>query len=64
MVLDEPRENDEIFDEGGLVYVIEKSLLEMTKPLKVDYVSSLFGSGFKIDSGMNVGAVCGESCSC
>jgi len=64
MALDEPRENDESFENSGISYVIEKDLLERVQPVKVDYVTSAFGSGFKIDSSLVSGGGCGSSCSC
>ncbi|VBB44390.1 Iron-sulfur cluster assembly accessory protein (fragment) [uncultured Desulfatiglans sp.] len=62
MALDESRENDEVFDDRGLTYVIEKDLYTRIKPIKVDYVNSAFGSGFNISSNMPMGAGCGGSC--
>jgi Fe-S cluster assembly iron-binding protein IscA len=64
MALDEPRDNDEVFDDKGLKYVIEKELLEKVQPIRVDFVNSPMGSGFNISSNMPVGASCGSSCSC
>jgi Fe-S cluster assembly iron-binding protein IscA len=64
MALDELRENDESFENSGISYVIEKNLLEKVQPVKVDYVSSAFGSGFKIDSSLVPAGGCGSSCSC
>jgi Fe-S cluster assembly iron-binding protein IscA len=64
MALDESKENDEIFDDRGITYVIDKVLLEQVKPVKVDYVESPFGSGFSIGSSMKAGGGCGSSCSC
>jgi Fe-S cluster assembly iron-binding protein IscA len=64
MALDEPRENDESFENSGISYVIEKDLLDRVQPVKVDYVTSAFGSGFKIDSSLFSGGGCGSSCSC
>ncbi len=64
MVLDEPRQNDEIFEDSGLTYIIEKGLFERAKPIKVDYIVSPFGSGFQIQSSLQLGgASCGSSCS-
>ena len=63
MVLDEPKENDERFDDRGLTYLIDKDLLESVKPIRVDYVSSVLGSGFDISYNMQ-GMACGASCSC
>ncbi|MDY6987242.1 MAG: hypothetical protein SWQ30_04220 [Thermodesulfobacteriota bacterium] len=63
MALDESRNEDAIFDEKGLTYVIEKELLERVNPIKVDYVESPMGAGFSISSGMERPDSCG-SCSC
>ena len=64
MVLDEPRENDKIFDDKGVTYVIDKGLFERVKPIKVDFVNSAFGSGFSIQSRLAMGGSCGGACSC
>jgi iron-sulfur cluster assembly protein len=63
MALDESRENDEIFDDRGLTYIIDKGLYERVKPIKVDYVNTPMGSGFDIASNMKASS-CGSSCSC
>ena len=63
MALDESRENDEVFDDKGLTYVVEKSLYASIKPITVDYVNSPMGAGFNIASNMQMGASCGNSCS-
>ena len=63
MALDESRENDEVFDDKGLTYVVEKSLYNNVKPIKIDYVTSAMGAGFNIASNMQMGASCGSSCS-
>jgi len=42
MALDEPRENDEVFDSDGITYVIDKGLFDQVKPIKVDFVDSAF----------------------
>ena len=63
MALDEPKENDEIIEESGIKYLIEKDLYERVKPINVDFVESAMGSGFSITSAMSMGNSCG-SCSC
>jgi Fe-S cluster assembly iron-binding protein IscA len=63
MALDESRENDEVFDDRGLTYIIEKELYERVRPIKVDYVNTHMGSGFNIASNMQQEASCGSSCS-
>jgi Fe-S cluster assembly iron-binding protein IscA len=64
MALDELRDDDEVFDNSGITYVVEKNLLNQIQPIKVDYVSSVMGSGFSITSNMSMGGGCGSSCSC
>ena len=64
MVLDEPRDDDELFDDRDLTYIMEKGLYEMIKPVKVDYVDTFMGKGFEISSNLSMGASCGNSCSC
>jgi hypothetical protein len=51
LALDEPRENDDIFDIDNFKYIIDKDFMEKVKPLKIDY-SAL---GFKISSSMDLG---------
>jgi Fe-S cluster assembly iron-binding protein IscA len=66
MALDEQRDNDEVFNDRDLKYIVEKGLYELVKPIKVDYVNSYMGQGFEISSSLSgVGASCGGgSCSC
>ena len=65
MALDEPKNEDEIFEEKGTKFIIDKDLLSQAKPINVDFVSTANGSGFKLSSGLTAeeGAGCG-SCSC
>jgi len=63
MALDEPHENDEIIEENNITYLMEKELYEQAKPINVDFIESMMGSGFSISSQMNTGAACGTSCS-
>jgi iron-sulfur cluster assembly protein len=64
MALDEPKEEDEVFDDRGLKYLVDKNLYNSAKPIKVDYITSAMGSGFSISSNMQMGQSCGSSCSC
>jgi iron-sulfur cluster assembly protein len=66
MALDEPKGEDEIFNEQGTKFVIEKDLFERAKPINVDFVDSPKGSGFKLTSNLTEaeGSQCGSSCSC
>jgi Fe-S cluster assembly iron-binding protein IscA len=65
MALDESKEDDQEFDDRGIKFVVENSLYDRVKPIKVDYTTSAMGSGFNIMSNMPVQASgCGSSCSC
>ena len=55
MALDEPQENDEIFDLGAFKYVVDKELLEKAKPIKIDFMER----GFAISSSMVFESGCG-----
>jgi Fe-S cluster assembly iron-binding protein IscA len=62
MALDEPREDDEIFKDNGVTYLVNKELLEQAKPIQVDFIESAMGSGFSISSNLKLGGACGTSC--
>ena len=64
LALDEPQDNDEVFNDRDLTYIVEKGLYELVKPIKVDYVNTYMGTGFDISSTLSAGATCGSSCSC
>ena len=64
MALDEPREADDIFEEQGITFLMEKGLLDQVKPVNVDFVDSEMGSGFKVTSSLTAESACGTSCSC
>ena len=64
MALDEPRNEDEVIDEKGTKFVIEKDLLNQAKPINIDFVATPEGAGFKLTSSLvSEGGGCG-SCSC
>jgi iron-sulfur cluster assembly protein len=66
MALDEPKVNDEVIKYKEITYLIEKELFNQVKPIKIDFVDSMMGSGFSITSSMEKpekGDSCG-SCSC
>ena len=46
MALDEPKENDKVFDVNGFQFIMENEFYEKAQPVKVDFL----GYGFKIDS--------------
>jgi Fe-S cluster assembly iron-binding protein IscA len=67
MALDEPKENDEIFNENGLTFLINKELLGSVQPINVEFVETSRGSGFAITSALSKktkeDSCCG-TCSC
>jgi len=60
LALDEPNENDKVFEENGLKFLVEATLLERCGAVKVDFVESGYRSGFSISSANSLG---GGSCS-
>jgi iron-sulfur cluster assembly protein len=64
MALDESKEEDEIFKENGITFLINKELLELAKPISLDYITTRMGAGFKLTSSLDAGKACGTSCSC
>lgn len=64
MALDEPRDDDTVFTESGVTYLVNKGLYEQVKPIKVDFADTPTGSGFRVSSNSaDSGKSCG-SCSC
>lgn len=64
MALDEPGNDDQVFDEKGTKFIIEKGIFEQAKPINVDFVETPQGSGFRLTSGLSAaGGGCGSSCS-
>jgi Fe-S cluster assembly iron-binding protein IscA len=65
MALDEPGNDDQVFDEKGTKFVIEKDIFEQAKPINVDFVETPQGSGFRVTSSLSAAADggCGSSCS-
>ncbi len=67
MALDEQKENDRVFTERGVTFLIEKALFDRVKPISIDYTHSTFGPGYTLKSellkdleGVSVG--CHEIC--
>jgi iron-sulfur cluster assembly protein len=64
MALDEPTKDDEVFDQQGTKFVIEKDIFDQAKPINVDFIETPQGSGFKVTSSLSAeGGGCGSSCS-
>ncbi len=65
MVLDEPKDADEVFAVNGFTILMEKNLVEQTKDVTIDYGMHGCGSGFKLTSEVPIpGVGSGASCSC
>jgi Fe-S cluster assembly iron-binding protein IscA len=63
MTLDESQENDIVFTDRGIDYLIEKNLFEEVKPIKVDFTRSFRGSGFRLTSNLSKRPAFGDGCS-
>jgi Fe-S cluster assembly iron-binding protein IscA len=64
MALDEPKDDDEVIQDNGITYLVNKQLLEQIQPIHVDFVDSPLGSGFSITSSLSHGGACGTCSSC
>jgi len=66
MVLDEPKETDDVFQVRDFTVLVDKDLHTTTKDVTVDYVVSGMGSGFQVQSQMPIGggSCSSTSCSC
>jgi Fe-S cluster assembly iron-binding protein IscA len=62
MALDGPKEEDQVFNDNGLTFVMDTQLFNNVKPVTVDYVTSPMGAGFRISSNMSSEGSCGSSC--
>jgi len=67
MALDEPHDDDQIFNEKGVTFIMNKGLFDEVKPISIDFVKSAMGAGFMIKSELSnkAGGGCGSgTCSC
>lgn len=64
MALDEPRTGDEVIEEMGTKFVIEKEIFNQARPINIDFISTSQGSGFKLTSSLTAAEGCCGSCSC
>jgi iron-sulfur cluster assembly accessory protein len=64
MALDEQGNDDQVFDEKGTKFVIEKDLFNQAQPITVDFIDTPHGAGFKLTSSLAPaeGGSCGGSC--
>jgi len=59
MALDELQQNDITFTEQRIIFVIIKKLFDDVKPIKINYIESVNGSGFQLKSSLSP---CGGCC--
>jgi len=65
MALDESKQNDEVFEDRGVTYLVEKDLFEKIKPIAVEFITSPRGGGFKLTSSLAPPeGACGSCTSC
>ena len=64
MALDEPNDADQVFENDGITFLIEKKLMEESVSVKVDYIISAQGEGFIISTGAAKASDCGGCTSC
>lgn len=57
LALDDPKDTDDVLEEGGYRFLVDKELLEQAKPLGVDFTDR----GLSISSNLQLG---GGGCSC
>lgn len=58
MALDEPKENDSVYDVNGFQFIMDKDFYEKAKPVKVDFL----GYGFSISSNIQFGSTACSAC--
>nr|WP_219842665.1 hypothetical protein [Desulfobulbus oralis] len=70
LALDEPKDNDKVFEEGTLKFVVDEQLIAQVGAIKVDFIEAGYQSGFSISTekplpgaggGCSSGS-CGGSC--
>ena len=57
MAFDEQKENDRVFTEKGVTFLIEKELFDKAKPISIDWVDSTLGAGFRLKSELMKGSI-------
>ncbi|MBM9521127.1 IscA/HesB family protein [Desulforhopalus vacuolatus] len=66
LALDEPKDNDKIYDKDKLKFLVEEGIFDTTGDITVDYIDAGANSGFSITSEKPVGggSCCGSCGSC
>lgn len=63
MALDESQEDDQVFTDRDVTYLVNKTLLEKVQPVVIDFIKTPRGEGFKLSSALDAEGGCGSSCS-
>ena len=50
LALDEPKENDEKYEQDGLTFLVDNNLIDTCGTIKVDFIDAGMRSGFSISS--------------
>lgn len=58
MALDEPRQDDNVIETGGVKVVVDPMSLQYLEGAEVDYVETMMGGGFKVHN-PNAASSCG-----
>ena len=58
LALDKPKEDDHLFEDGGVSVVVDRASMQFVFGSEVDYVEGLQGAGFAVNN-PNVVAACG-----
>jgi len=64
MALDESTPNDDVFEDRGVTYLVEKDLFEKVKPIAVEFITTPRGGGFRLTSSLSQEGACGSCTSC
>ncbi len=48
LALDEPTEKDEVLEEDGITYIIDKRLFDRVKPLRIEFIQDAAGARFEV----------------
>lgn len=62
MAIDDKAADDEVFEEQGITFLVNRPLFDEVKPVAVDFVSGPQGTGFILSSSLK--SACGSGCSC
>ena len=64
LALDEPKDSDSIFENGGVQYIIDNDTLKMTGDITIDFVTEGWQAGFTVQSQNPVSGSCSVGGSC